>query len=72
MKRIFILIMLMLCFTSVACSGDRTIKHYGRDGSRTGYTKVEGNRASHFSKDGERTGYLLCVKKNPNKILKRG
>jgi len=57
----FILISIGLLFGwfSIACPGDRTVKHYGRDGSSTGYSKLEGNRESHFDKSGNRTGFSI-------------
>ena len=54
-----IVLCLLFGWFSVACSGDRVIKHYGRDGSRAGYSKLEGNRESHFDASGNRTGHSV-------------
>jgi hypothetical protein len=44
----------------VTAAGERVIiKNFNPDGSRSGYSVIEGNRESHFSKDWDRTGYSI-------------
>jgi len=52
-------IFLFLLYVSLAMAGDRIIRHFDKNGVRTGYSKIEGNRESHFSKDWNREGYSI-------------
>jgi len=53
-----IMVVFLFVWLSVAFP-DEIIRHYDKDGERTGYSKREGNRETHYNQKWEREGYSV-------------
>jgi hypothetical protein len=58
MNRLYIIIIVILCFTSapVAITND-IIKHYDEHHKITGYTVIDGDRQTHYDRSWNRIGH---------------